>query len=175
MPPPLVNALLFDQLHYFATGYKGGGVSFASATNANNLTNDTNENNAALFENPAGSRVLVHIDTVNKSVTAQGAIRRYRGPTISSRGTARTETNLGGFSNSAASKLYAPAQFGTSANGTLSRAFLVNGFAPVNDHWDGALMLQPGQAILYTYQQVAAGGSAPQVTFEVVWWETPSA
>lgn len=90
----IANVTAEQPISFYASA-KGGRLAFNITTNVVTITG-TNEQALALLENPTGSNKDVYLDLGEFASSVNTQFRRYRSPTVSTRGTANLPTNMSG-------------------------------------------------------------------------------
>lgn len=160
-------AITHDPIVYYASA-RAGHVAFGASTPL--ITSPTSGNPFMLFENPVGSGIVLYVWRIVIGSDRAGIYTRYRNPTVATRPTPVTETNIGGGANRSAGKLYGTGGFTLSANGTLAKNNFAAGTGSTGSEVQTdehlAMQILPGQAVMWTYT-----GGATNLAGEVVWAE----
>jgi hypothetical protein len=152
-------ALLNDRAdNSFYASALGGRKSFNITTGLVSISG-TGEQLLGLLENPTGSGKDIYLNVGEFGSSVNTQFRRYRTPTISTRGTARTGVNTSGGSTTSVLTFYPAGQFTVSSNGTVSKTAHIAAYQQYKTDIKGISILRPGNAALWTIDQPQGGST----------------
>lgn len=153
----IANVTAEQPISFYASA-KGGRLAFNITTNVVTITG-TNEQALALLENPTGSNKDVYLDLGEFASSVNTQFRRYRSPTVSTRGTANLPTNMSGGATSSVLRFYPAGQFTLSNNGTVAKTAHIAAYQQYITEIKGKVILRPGNAMYWTIDQPSGGST----------------
>lgn len=147
--PPQLNS------SYYASAV-GGRRAFNITTGVVTISG-SGEQPLGLLENPTGSGKDVYLDLGEFASSVNTQFRRYRAPTINTRGTAKSPINLSGGSTTSSLVFYPAGQFTLSNNGTVSKTAHIAAYQQYITEIKGKAILRPGNAVYWSIDQPTGG------------------
>lgn len=157
-----------DPITYYASP-EGGRNAFNITTDVVTIT-QASEQPLAVLENPTGSGKDIYLDTGEFASNVNTQFRRYSGPTISSRGTAKIPRNMSGGSNTSPLRFYPAGQFTLSNNGTVTKTAQIPSYQQYKTQIKGKVILRPGSAVYWTIDQ-PTGGTQLKASIYFEYWQ----
>lgn len=168
----LANLTAAEPITYYASDV-GGRLAFSITTDVVTI-NGTGEQPLALLENPTGSGKDAYLDLGEFASSVNTQFRRYRGPTVSTRGTAKLPVNTSGGSTASVLRFYPSAQFTVSASGSVAKTAYIAAYQQYKTDIKGKVILRPGSVIYWTIDQ-PTGGTQFTASIFFEYYELPAA
>lgn len=165
------NTVAEEPIAFYASE-AGGRLAFNITTNVVTITS-SGEQPLALLENPADSGKDMYIDTGEFASSVNTQFRRYRGPTINTRGTAKNGANMSGGSTLSVMKMYPAGEFTVTSPGTVAKTAHITAYEQYVTSIKGKTVLRPGNALYWTIDQ-PSGGTQLTASIYIEYYELPA-